>query len=120
MVSRVAAIGFLLLLTACGTGGGQKASQGPVTVRLVEYAIHPKELTVRQGQTIEVVNAGHVEHNLYVDDGAGRTLARTEDMPPGARTSMTLRMPPGTYAMFCEVPEHEQMGMKGTLTVTSK
>jgi len=29
----------------------------------------------------------------------------------------TATYPPGTYTYFCEVPGHEQAGMKGTLTV---
>lgn len=119
MLRRVAAIGFLLLLTACGAGGGQKSQQARVTVRLVEYAIHPKQLTVQEGQTIEVVNAGHMQHNLYINDGTGRTLARTDDLTPGRQVPLTLRLAPGTYVMFCEVGNHEQMGMKGSLTVIS-
>ena len=37
---------------------------------------------------------------------------------PGGRSTVTVRLKPGTYTFYCPVGDHEEDGMKGTLTVS--
>ncbi|HEY2636338.1 MAG TPA: plastocyanin/azurin family copper-binding protein [Solirubrobacteraceae bacterium] len=36
---------------------------------------------------------------------------------PGKTTTVTVRLAPGTYRLWCPVPGHAMAGMRGTLTV---
>lgn len=61
--------------------------------------------------TLKFANASGVPHNLAID-GKGKTPV----IPKGSG-SFTATFAPGTYTYYCQVPGHEQAGMKGTLTV---
>jgi plastocyanin len=61
--------------------------------------------------TIKFANTSGVPHNIAIT-GKGKT-----PITPKGGGSFTANFAPGTYTYFCEVPGHEQAGMKGTLTV---
>jgi plastocyanin len=61
--------------------------------------------------TINFANTSGVPHNIAIA-GKGKT-----PITPNGKGSFTATYAPGTYTFFCEVPGHEQAGMKGTLTV---
>jgi plastocyanin len=61
--------------------------------------------------TINFANTSGVPHNIAIA-GKGKT-----PITPKGKGSFTATYAPGTYTFFCEVPGHEQAGMKGTLTV---
>jgi len=61
--------------------------------------------------TINFANTSGVDHNIAIT-GKGKT-----PITPNGKGSFTATYAPGTYTYFCEVPGHEQAGMKGTLTV---
>jgi plastocyanin len=61
--------------------------------------------------TINFDNTSGVPHNIAIA-GKGKT-----PITPNGKGSFTATYAPGTYTFFCEVPGHEQAGMKGTLTV---
>jgi plastocyanin len=61
--------------------------------------------------TINFDNTSGVDHNIAIT-GKGKT-----PITPNGKGSFTATYAPGTYTYFCEVPGHEQAGMKGTLTV---
>jgi plastocyanin len=61
--------------------------------------------------TINFDNTSGVDHNIAIA-GKGKT-----PITPNGKGSFTATYAPGTYTYFCEVPGHEQAGMKGTLTV---
>ena len=44
-------------------------------------------------------------------------IAEIEEMAPGKTGAVTLDLPPGRYAMFCNVPGHYAAGMYGRLKV---
>jgi len=57
-------------------------------------------------------------------DGPGRpneeaALGMIEDMEPGESGTMTLRLTPGTYVLFCNVSGHYAAGQHMRFTVTS-
>ena len=75
--------------------------------------------TVPAGKVIlEFVNHGQDEHNLNAVEAASETVAGSiPDTVPNARPSLTLNLRPGSYRLFCSLPDHEAKGMKATLVV---
>lgn len=71
------------------------------------------EITVKPGDTIQVVNTGAMEHDFAVDEFGIHEVLTAEPV--------TITIPedaePGTYEFYCSVPGHRESGMVGTLTV---
>ena len=77
-----------------------------------------KTLAAKAGKitiALHVTNAAGVGgHNIAIKGpatGAGKIV------PQGGTSSFTVTLRPGKYTYYCQVPGHEQAGMKGTLTV---
>jgi uncharacterized cupredoxin-like copper-binding protein len=45
-------------------------------------------------------------------------VGATKDLKTGAAETLTVKVSPGSYVLFCSLPGHESLGIKGTLTVT--
>jgi plastocyanin len=100
---------FVLLFVGCGGNDDSSSSPADHTVTMTDYAFNPSELTVRRGQTINVVNDGGIAHNLKIEkgpDGRKETqeLAGTDTFLPKDSQRLTINLPPGRYAMVCSVP----------------
>ena len=113
-------------LAGCGGGGGGgksvtvKAGQ-PVRFTADEYKFDPKSVTLDAGGkaatlAVRLHNSGSLAHDLRVKRG-GQELGGTSIILNGKDSSASVRLTPGTYTFFCSVGDHEQLGMKGTLTV---
>ena len=97
-----------------------KAGQ-PLAVTADEYKFDPKNVTVDAGGktttlAIKLHNSGGLAHDFRVErDGSevGGTPVVLGDKDAGA----TVKLAPGSYTFFCSVGDHEQLGMKGSLTV---
>jgi plastocyanin len=97
-----------------------KAGQ-PLAVTASEYKFDPKNVTVSAGGktttlAIKLHNSGGLAHDFRVQkDGSevGGTPIALGDKDAGA----TVKLAPGSYTFFCSVGDHEQLGMKGSLTV---
>lgn len=78
-----------------------------------------RALTARAGTvTITLANGARDEypHGIAIEgNGVDKDGAIVR---PGNTTSVTVKLKPGRYTFYCPVHEHEQYGMKGTLTVT--
>jgi plastocyanin len=114
------ALAFLALaLTGCGDAGAPVRERSPnFTVRLDDYLIRPQELRVPKGGrlTATVVNQGRLGHTLRIRVGE-RNVLRFTTVRPGERKSRSFRLAPGHYEMYCALANHEELGMRGTLTV---
>jgi plastocyanin len=66
---------------------------------------------------IEVVNDGSATHDLVVERD-GDDVAASEDIRPGAATTLTVALEPGEYVFYCSIGNHRAMGMELTVTVT--
>ena len=132
----------ILLIAACTPSGstsvtagsgttaaasGAPASNGPAAtadaiadVKVLDFELQPSVVTV-QGSTLSLVvsNAGPTIHNVTVRDAAGTVLFGTRDLRQGEGETVTHAIAPGTYVLFCSLPGHESLGIKGTLTVTA-
>lgn len=112
-----------LLLGACAGGGqgspdgtGEPAEAGgPVgaEVEATNFAFDPTELTIAQGEAVEITNAGKTLHNFTVD-GEGITSG---NVPSGqSATADTSGLDAGTYDFYCSL---HRAAMQGTLEIES-
>jgi len=111
-------------IAACG---GAPASAGPATavpsgVVAVEarnnpYAFSPSTLLVPAGTvTFSVKNAGTEEHEFEIFKG-DTVVDEIEGLVPGLTKELTVTLEAGSYTYLCKLNGHDQLGMKGTLTV---
>lgn len=98
---------------ATKTGGGQ-----PVTADETDFKIALSKSTFAAGTyTFTIDNKGGTTHALEID-GPGLTNSRSDDVAPGASTSLTVTLQKGTYNVFCPVDGHRGLGMQTTITVS--
>jgi plastocyanin len=101
-----------------GTGstiaGANAAATVPVS--LVDFRL-PRNVRVPRSGLIafEATNDGQSLHALAVVGPAGQV--RTQTLRPGERTTVEVRLPPGTYKWYCPVADHERRGMVGRVRV---
>ena len=99
-----------------GAAAGTAASAAPSTamLHLSEFAIEPKDVTVAENGTLQVMNAGTMPHNLGVQD---KSLV-TKTIAAGGNDTLSLAgLAAGTYTLYCEIPGHKEAGMVATLHV---
>ena len=110
------------ILTAALLGAG--CAEAPVPARggrlalsLREFHLSPTSSRARPGRLrIAARNAGTVAHQLAI--GRGRfALARTPILAPRRSATLEVRLPPGTYRLFCTLSNHDTLGLYGRLAV---
>ncbi len=120
-------VGMLLMVavlaTACGPGGGGQpgggqpgggGAGGGVSVDEKEWQITLGAKEVSAGTVkFTVKNDGSVEHNFVIKEAN----VRLDGIQPGTSKEFTANLKPGTYTVLCDIPGHEEAGMKATLTV---
>ena len=117
------AASIALALAACG-GAGPSAGPatavppGVVAIAAREYAFTPSAVTVPAGAvTFAVKNAGTQEHEFEVFQG-DKVVDEIEGIVPGLTKNATITLAAGEYTFMCKLNGHDQLGMKGTITVT--
>ena len=127
MVTLAVGANALSLLVACsgtgqpvGGGGGGEHAAAPTTidVTLTEFAIEPAAIEAASGAPIafSITNAGSAPHTFGVT-AAGRTYETPTIDAGGTATLDVPSLEAGSYEILCTVPGHDQLGMKGTLTL---
>jgi uncharacterized cupredoxin-like copper-binding protein len=122
-------------MPAGGTMGSSSAAAAAnprtVNVTLGEMYVKPSKTTVSAGKvTFVAKNIGMLEHELMVEKapikmmGAGKPVedaaqGMIEDMGHLGTGKMTLKLTPGTYELFCNVPGHYAAGQHTEFTVTN-
>jgi plastocyanin len=111
------------LIAGCGDDDGSApVARGPNTVVMTDYEYHPRDVRVRRGQTLTVLNEGGIAHNLTIERGPDPRdetdrLAGTDSFLKGDSEQVRVDLTPGRYVMVCTVPGHRELGMVGTLAV---
>jgi uncharacterized cupredoxin-like copper-binding protein len=131
----------LVVALAAGACGGDDAPEAStnLSVQMTDFAFEPDSVAVPAGQeiTIELTNAGSVEHD-YVILKRGQRIEAETDLPddeetivaefvefeqrvqPGESTTVTFTAPEaGSYQIICRVPGHFTAGMEGRLRSVS-
>jgi uncharacterized cupredoxin-like copper-binding protein len=124
--------------TGMGAGMMSGASQAApvvngahvITAQLGEMFVRPSVTSVPAGKvTFKATNTGNLVHELMVErmpmkfDSPGHptesaALGMINDMDPGKSGQMTVKLTPGKYMLFCNVPGHYAGGQHTVLTVT--
>jgi plastocyanin len=87
----------------------------PITVR--DFKFDTPDVSVTGQVVLAVTNAGPTIHDLSIRDDMDKVLGETADLKPNTSETLTVDLPTGVYRIFCAVPGHESLGIKGTLTV---
>ena len=118
---RMLVIAMALLVGACSgtpTGSAAPAPSGSIAVEAKEYQFTPSAITVPAGEvSFYVRNAGTVEHEFEIFKG-DQVVDEVEGLVPGLAKELTVHLAAGDYTFMCKLSGHDQLGMKGTLTVT--
>lgn len=108
-----------VVLSGCDLFKGQQP-YGPtvqeISVVLKNGQIIPAHMTIKAGKVRFVVrNQGTIDHGFEVE---GQGIEEEIDpFPPGRTQTLELELTPGTYEVYCQVPGHKELGMKGELVI---
>ena len=94
------------------------AAAESTNVVVKDFTLDPRETTVKGAVSLAVTNEGPTIHNIAIRDAAGAVVGTTKDLNVGESETLTVEIPAGTYTLFCSLPGHESLGIKGTLTVS--
>jgi uncharacterized cupredoxin-like copper-binding protein len=117
----------VLALLACGgLPPTTMVRDQTLRLRLDEYRILPKHLTVRAGTIhIEARNDGNLTHNVKVfsthfKDPQGNfvMVGGTDTVHHGETARGTVVLEPGRYRLACSLGNHDDLGQWATLDVT--
>jgi hypothetical protein len=85
------------------------------------YAIDAYQRTLAAGTIrFNIYNYDQDPHTLAVADSGGQQLTDAVSVPAGhtgTPVTLTVNLPPGTYVLFCTLPQHAADGMKTTIVV---
>ena len=119
------ALGAGLAVAACvgttsSSGPAASLPAGTIAVEAKEYSFTPSTVTVPAGDvTFSVHNGGSQEHEFEIFEADGTTVVdEVEGLVPGLTKPLTVTLEAGDYTFVCKLSGHDQLGMKGTLTVT--
>ena len=82
-----------------------------------DFTLDPPDVTSGTAVSLAVSNAGPTPHNVAIRDESGTELATTADLREGESETLTVDLSVGDYILFCSLPGHESLGIKGTLSV---
>lgn len=120
--AAVALASVAVVAAGCGSNIGSAAPfvvpSGAISVEAKEYAFTPSTLSVPAGAVrFAVRNAGSQEHEFEIFKGE-TVVDEIEGLVPGLTKTLTVTLAAGDYTYLCKINGHDQLGMKGTLTVT--
>lgn len=116
---RLALLGLTALAIA-GAAHPVLAARAPARVQVtaLEFEYRLSRLSVRQGPVlIQLVNYGEDEHDLMLQRVGGTRRWRLRSILPGERATLSVRLRPGRYRLWCGVADHRSRGMRATLRV---
>jgi plastocyanin len=118
-VRRLALLG-LTALAVTGAAHPVLAARAPARVQVtaLEFEYRLSRLSVHQGPVlIQLVNYGEDEHELMLQRIGGTKRWRLRTILPGERATLSVRLRPGRYRLWCAVADHRSRGMRATLRV---
>lgn len=112
-------IALAALVASAGFGAGEPPRPPAVGVGLLEWQVAVYRASVPAGPVrLNVTNLGEDTHDLVVRTRAGRVVKRMSPLMSGRRRTLRATLGRGRYVLFCSLPKHEQLGMRGRLRVT--
>jgi plastocyanin len=110
------------LVGGCRMGGPAHTEppppSGSIAVEAKEYTFTPSAITVPSGTVVfSIRNAGNEAHEFKILAGEENAGTITS-IAAGTTEALTVELAAGAYQLICTLNGHDQLGMKGTLTVT--
>jgi hypothetical protein len=91
---------------------------GRLGVSASEFHLVLSRASVKTGRVlIQLQNDGGDVHDLRLRRIGGTRTYRFPLTSPGGRTTLSLRLLPGRYRLWCSVANHAQLGMRAVLRV---
>jgi plastocyanin len=110
---------LLAALPASTADARRQTASTSVGVSAREYRFAAYRTTAPHGVVrFNLANYGEDGHDLVVETRDGRDLARTGEVKSGRRTTLLVRLAPGTYRLVCDLADHAARGMRTTFRVT--
>jgi plastocyanin len=92
-----------------------------VQVTAKEFWFALSRRTVKEGPAIvQLVNFGEDPHDLRLKRIGGTKVFRTPLVDPGEYYDLSVKLLPGKYRLWCQVANHEALGMKAILVVRKR
>ncbi len=125
--TSVLIVGLLLIMLGCAereppvesvNAQGEKA----IYIKADSYKFEPSKIAVTQGEIVVLTirNISDIDHNFTIKDPGGEVL-KSVYLHAGKTEHITISFPRnGTYAFYCALPLHTEMGMKGGIEVGPK
>jgi plastocyanin len=112
-------VALLATLPASAADARRRTAPTSVGVSAREFRFAAYRTTAPHGVVrFNLANYGEDGHDLVVQTRGGRDLGRTGEVKSGKRTTLQLRLAPGTYRLICDLADHEARGMRATFRVT--
>lgn len=120
VIAMVVAIGGIGIVSVAKSKGSTTNSNGSSTttvqVTLTEFAIALNPSVVPPGNVVfDIHNAGTAVHNFAAVD----LSLRTADIPADAHVLLDVGKVSSDVSVICEIPGHQDSGMKATLKVSA-
>ena len=112
------ALAGTLVVPAAVAATSRPPSRMQVTASEFDFVLSRAKL--RQSRLIvQLVNLGEDPHDLALRRTAtGARTYLTPEVSPGEDRSISFRLYPGRYELWCTIADHRARGMRATLTVT--
>jgi plastocyanin len=125
MLARLAlTVAFAAVVAGCSGAGTASAGpptpvpSGVIAVEAKEYMFTPSTITVPTGAvSFSIKNVGTQQHEFEILNG-DQVVDQVQAIDPGLTRDATSTLEAGEYTFVCKLNGHDQLGMKGTLTVT--
>jgi plastocyanin len=119
--ATTAAAAAIALAATLLPAGAQASDPARVQVVEKEYSLTLSRLRVHSGRAIvQVLNFGMDGHDLVLQGNArGSKAVRFAQLSPGGRATLTVKLAPGRYTLWCSLPGHRARGMVAPLVVSS-
>jgi plastocyanin len=118
LIAGLIALAFVALVRDDNGGGGGEGAgtaSSALDISLSEFAIDG-ELGAPAGDvTLNIVNAGAIEHNVAVRE---LDIQSNNLQSRGVDTLALGELEPGTYELFCSIPGHAESGMVAELEIS--
>lgn len=115
LISLALALCAVVLIWPAGSGASTGTAVG-VSER--EWSVSLGRLKAPHGPiTFYVTNYGGDDHNITIRKH-GVQYGFSGRIPSGGQKTISTRLRPGIYSVFCSLPGHRQLGMVAKLTVT--
>ncbi len=106
--------------TGSSSGGPAASADMAATIHVLDFKLDPATITVKGTVlSLAVTNDGPTIHNVTIREASGPELFGTADLREGQSETLVHAIAPGSYVLYCDLPGHESLGVKGTLTVAA-